>query len=677
MLCTSYTAKVLHPRQSSILRSAASSRLSSSFDSSPKFTSQLRRGRGQSKNWNRTGTKRSRFNLNKVDTTTTSADRVRSVMIWLVLLVPTTTWSFVTTTSPPPLRRRLGRKSATEEKTMLYDVKGPADMKEDELPWWWDMFWGLPFTEAGEPGTALTLGDSMRVFKGNIEQIYGGAESFDGAPLAEGDISGLADGTLYLGLHEYARRFGPVYKLCFGPKSFLVISDHNCAKHVLRENARNYDKGVLAEILEDIMGKGLIPADPETWKVRRRAIVPAFHRRWLERMTVMFADKTNAFLETLDSEEGTVVVDMEERLGSLALDIIGNAVFNYDFNSVDQVSPVVAAAIDTLREAEHRSVTPAPYWKIPGATMVVPRQVRFRKNMDLLNNELNKCIGAALENRDEADIEQLEQRDYSTMENPSLLRFLVDARGEETSSKQLRDDLMTMLIAGHETTASALTWCLFELAQAPEILKELRDEVDEFAKGTGRRIPSKLEDIEKLQFTRLCVAESLRMYPQPPLLIRRALDVDELPPVTTPSGDVAAKVPRACDMFMNIYSLHRSSRYWEHPDTFDPSRFLRSFKNPDEPDWAGYDPKKWLGSSLYPSEASADFAYLPFGGGVRKCVGDAFATLEATVALAAFVSRFDFTFAGPTSTPDKVGTKTGATIHTANGLWMDVTPRKF
>jgi len=178
--------------------------------------------------------------------------------------------------------------------------------------------------------------------------------------------------------------------------------------------------------------------------------------------------------------------------------------------------------------------------------------------------------------------------------------------------------------------------------------------------------------IQKMELTRLCVAESLRLYPQPPLLIRRALDDDALPP---DGAGRRVTVPRAGDVFVAIYTLHRSARYWPNPDTFDPKRFLRKHTNPDEPDWAGFDPDKWRTSSLYPNEVAADFAYLPFGGGARKCIGDAFATLEATVALAALVANFDFDFAAPTDTPDKVGTKTGATIHTRNGLWMTLSPR--
>eukprot|EP00913_Durusdinium_trenchii_P010629 g9973.t1 len=152
-------------------------------------------------------------------------------------------------------------------------------VKEGEvegLPWWWEAFWTLPFTARGKQGEPLCLGDTMHIFRTNIEQIFGGEPSYDGAPLATGDLAsaGLTDGTMYLGLQKYQENFGDVYKLCFGPKSFMVVSDPQIVKHILKEQVFNYDKGVLGEVLEDVMGKGLIPADFETWKVRRRAVVP-------------------------------------------------------------------------------------------------------------------------------------------------------------------------------------------------------------------------------------------------------------------------------------------------------------------------------------------------------------------------------------------------------------------
>lgn len=555
---------------------------------------------------------------------------------------------------------------------MLAGIKGPTNAKEVEgLPWWWEAFWTLPFTKRGKQGEPLTLGDSMHVFRCNIEQIFGGYPSFDGAPLAEGDLekAGLTDGTMYIGLQEYYKNFGSVYKLCFGPKSFLVISDAEIAKHVLRERTMTYDKGMLGEVLEDVMGKGLIPADLATWKVRRRAIVPGFHKAWLQYQVGEFARLTQRLMDDLKvaSSKGEVR-DMEERFGSVALDIIGYSVFNYDFESTLRESPVVRAAISSLREVEHRAQTPVSYWKLPFVDVFVEQQREFKENMALLDGKLNECVATALRDREEMDVEQLQNRDYSKVQNTSLLRFLVDMRGEETTGKQLRDDMITMLIAGHETTASALTWALFELAQNEPLWKKLQAEVDSVL--GDREVPT-YEDVEKLLLTRLCVAESLRMYPEPPLLIRRSLEEDVLP---AGRSGINAKVLRGHDFFISIYNIHRSECYWPHANTFDPERFLRPYSNPEVPGWAGYDPAKWKGL-LYPNEISADYAFLPFGGGQRKCVGDVFAMLEATVVLASVARGFDFTFAAPTARPADVGTCTGATIHTRNGLHMHVTRR--
>lgn len=175
-------------------------------------------------------------------------------------------------------------------------------------------------------------------------------------------------------------------------------------------------------------------------------------------------------------------------------------------------------------------------------------------------------------------------------------------------------------------------------------------EIDEVI---GDRAPT-LEDIKKLQLVRLTVAESLRMYPEPPLLIRRALEEDLLP---QGSASFRTRIIRGADVFLAIYNLHRSPDLWENPDKFDPERFLRPFKNPKLKDWAGYDPEANTG--LYPNEVASDFAFLPFGGGTRKCVGDQFALLESTVTLAMVLRRFNFAFAG---NPDDVGMKTGKKV---------------
>ena len=370
-----------------------------------------------------------------------------------------------------------------------------SQAKEPEpLPEIWDWFWdAMPFLKAGKVGDALTTGDVARTFKINIEQIFGNIPAPDKAPLAAADVEGLDFQAIFLALKTYFDRYGSVYKMCFGPKSFMVVNDPVVARHILRENSKNYDKGALALVLEDIMGKGLIPADPVTWAKRRRAIAPGFHKLYLERMVSEFGQGNANLIPLLlkASKEGTVL-DVEEKFGSLALDIIGKAVFNYDFGSVNEESPVVKAAIRTLAEVEHRALTPAPYWKIPGANKLIPRLVEFNTDMDLLNDVLYKLIDQCLESRNPEELEALKKKDYSKVKDPSMLRFLIDLRGEECDNTQMRDDLITLLIAGHETTAAVLTWLVYALSQHPECLKVVQKEIDEVV---GDRYPT-IEDIK-------------------------------------------------------------------------------------------------------------------------------------------------------------------------------------
>lgn len=527
--------------------------------------------------------------------------------------------------------------------------------------WVWDNVWKLDVMKPGQPGVSpTTFGDAANVIKSNILQVYGEQPSVDGAPLAEGEIDGLLEGSLFLGLRNYYNKFGSVYKLLFGPKSFIVISDPSIAKHILRDNNKAYDKGVLAEILEPIMGKGLIPADPETWKVRRRAIVPGFHKAWYNAMCKTFVDCNGPLIAKLESAVKTSqTLNMETEFCSVSLDIIGKAVFNYEFGSVTSESPVIQAVYCALKEAEHRSITPVPYWNLPFANILVPRLRKFNRDLKLLDGILDELITKALATQDKADVAELEERDYSKMENQSLLRFLVDMRGEESTSRQLRDDLMTMLIAGHETTAAVLTWAMFELAQQPELMARVQKEIDDVV---GDRDPT-FDDIPKLQLVRLVIAESLRMYPEPPLLIRRALEDDVLP---KGGAGFQTKIMRGTDIFIALYNIHRSPEFWRNPDQFDPDRFLIPHSNPARPDWEGYAP---VLTSLYPNEIHSDYAYMPFGAGSRKCVGDQFACMEAVVTLAMVLRRFDFKL---DIRPEDVGIYTGATIHTRNGLLMKV-----
>ena len=178
------------------------------------------------------------------------------------------------------------------------------------------------------------------------------------------------------------------------------------------------------------------------------------------------ADRLNADLETRAVNK--TPLDMEERFCSVTLDIIGKAVFNYDFGSVTKESPIVKAVYRVLREAEHRSSSFIPYWNLPYAEKWMGGQVEFSNDMGMLDNILAKLINQAVESRQEATVEELEDREMG--DDPSLLRFLVDMRGEDLTSKVLRDDLMTMLIAGHETTAVSVIFSLSQIFPAQSSL---------------------------------------------------------------------------------------------------------------------------------------------------------------------------------------------------------------
>lgn len=389
-------------------------------------------------------------------------------------------------------------------------------------------------------------------------------------------------------------------------------------------------KGMLAEILEPILGTGLIPADISVWKARRPVIQPGFHLRWLERMAGTFNECAELMITELDKKAAAgEAVNMESVFNSVSLDIIGKAVFNYDFGSVTSESPVIKAAYACLKEAEHRATFLVPYWNIPvigqGPFAVVPRQREFYGHLQVLNNKLNEMIRDARASENKGDLEALESRNYQVLQDPSLLRFLVDLRGGDCDDKQLRDDLMTLLVAGHETTGSLLTWTAFELAQHPEELRKAQDEVDRVLAG---RAPT-LEDIKRLDCIRLILTEGLRLYPQPPILLRRCLSEVKLP--AAHAGDVergdergmqfkGVTLSRDANVFVSVWNLHRNPTLWENPNDFKPDRFRHKIAGVSHPEWDGYTPKEPLG--MYPNEVDANFGFIPFGGGQRKCVGD-------------------------------------------------------
>ncbi|KAL5995158.1 cytochrome P450 [Asimina triloba] len=428
-------------------------------------------------------------------------------------------------------------------------------------------------------------------------------------PVAEAkldDVSDLLGGALFLPLYKWMNEYGPIYRLAAGPRNFVVVSDPAIAKHVLR-NYGMYGKGLVSEVSEFLFGSGFAIAEGPLWTVRRRAVVPSLHRKYLsvivDKVFCKCAERLVAKLKR--NALSGAAINMEEMFSQLTLDVIGLSVFNYNFDSLSSDSPVIDAVYTALKEAEARSTDILPYWK---AVSLIQRTVE---------ELIAKCKQIV-----ESEGERIEGEDYVNETDPSILRFLLASR-EEVSSSQLRDDLLSMLVAGHETTGSN-----------PSSLVRAQQEVDEVLQG---RLPS-YEDVKALKYLTRCINESMRLYPHPPVLIRRARINDVLP------GNY--KVNAGQDIMISVYNIHRSSQVWERAGDFVPERF--DLEGP------------------VPNETNTDFRFIPFSGGPRKCVGDQFALLESIVALAIFLQHMNFELV-----PDQnISMTTGATIHTTNHAIM-------
>uniref|UniRef100_A0A7N0R9F4 Carotene epsilon-monooxygenase n=1 Tax=Kalanchoe fedtschenkoi TaxID=63787 RepID=A0A7N0R9F4_KALFE len=476
----------------------------------------------------------------------------------------------------------------------------------------------------------------------SLTQLLKSGGDDSGIPIANAkleDVSELLGGALFLPLFKWMNEYGPIYRLAAGPRNFVVVSDPAIAKHVLR-NYGKYAKGLVAEVSEFLFGSGFAIAEGQLWTARRRAVVPSLHKKYLSVMVErVFSRCAERLVEKLqaDAINGNAV-NMEAKFSQLTLDVIGLSVFNYNFDSLTSDSPVIDAVYTALKEAELRSTDILPYWKFDILCKIVPRQIKAQKAVMVIREAVERLIAQCKE-MVEAEGERINDEEYVNDADPSILRFLLASR-EEVSSVQLRDDLLSMLVAGHETTGSVLTWTLYLLSKDSVSLRKAQDEIDRVLQG---RNPT-FEDIKELKFVTRCINESMRLYPHPPVLIRRAEVPDVLP------GNY--KVGAAQDIMISVYNIHHSSKVWERAEEFIPDRF-----DLDSP---------------IPNETNTDFRFIPFSGGPRKCVGDQFAMLEAIVSLAVFLQHLNFELV-----PDQnISMTTGATIHTTNGLYMKLSQRQ-
>ena len=488
-----------------------------------------------------------------------------------------------------------------------------------------------------------------------LNRLWGGNSEIPVADAKLEDITGLLGGGLFQPLFKWMKEAGPVYLLPTGPvTSYVVVSDPDCIKQILFNYGSKYIKGTIAEAGEFLFGLGVALQENEAWKIRRKAVAPSLHRRYVEAMVDRCfgpcAERMVELVEqSVDAEGGEKKrVNMESKFSQAALDIIGISVFNYDFEALTTAAPVIQATYTALKEVETRSMDLLPTWRLPEKFLrvVSPRQRDAQDAVTVIRDVTQRLVDDCkrmVEEEEKVGGAEEWARDYLNESNPSVLRYLIAAR-EEVSSTQLRDDLLSLLVAGHETTASVLTWGTYELLKPEnaEQLRLLRAELDEVL-GT-RPFPT-FADLPKMPYLERCFHESMRLYPQPPVYTRRAVVEDVLPNGMT--------IPKNQDLLVSIYNLHRSPTSWgPTSQEFEPMRFGPL-------------------ANGQPNELNTDYRYVPFSAGPRRCPGDKFAVYEGIVIWATMFRRLDLEL----KAGHDVVMTSGATIHTKSGLLATVKAR--
>ncbi len=336
-----------------------------------------------------------------------------------------------------------------------------------------------------------------------------------------------------------------------------------------------------------VLGKGLFTNDGESWLAQRRLIQPAFHRQRIAAFGTVMTETALTWTrhwETSNVVETQQLLDLFQEMSGLTLNIVGKALFGTDLlMEMERVGRGLTTVNHLFSEAFY----------LPGIlSLPTPQRHRLYAARNVLYAVVDELIGKRREQSTESD----------------LLTMLLQARDEETGEgmthQQVRDEVITLLLAGHETTANALCWTFVLLAQHPHIEARLREEYQRVLNGR----PAQMEDLPQLPVTRMVVEEVMRLYPPVWALSRHAIQEDEIGGYAIPKGAYVLFFP---------YMTHRHPDFWERPEVFNPERF----------------------SNARAAERHR-FAYFPFGGGPRLCIGNQFALVEAQLILATILSQY-------------------------------------
>jgi cytochrome P450 len=389
------------------------------------------------------------------------------------------------------------------------------------------------------------------------------------------------------GFIERCRAYGDVVRMRFLYLTAYFLYHPRDIEYVISTNARNFIKSrnQRSPLFQRLVGNGLLTSEGEVWKRQRRLAQPAFHRHRINAYAETMTDYAQRMVSTWRAGE---VRDIHRDMMRLTLEIVVKTLFNAD----------VSAEADKVGRVLSRIVTP------------FAGQATLKWIMD---NRLPTITHRRF-NRDAREIDMIvyriiNERRRSGQDQGDLLSMLLNATdedGSQLSDKQLRDEVMTIFLAGHETTALTLSWAWYLLAQNPEVEKNFHAELAGVLAG---RLPT-MEDLSRLHYTEMIAKESMRLYPPAYALGREALTECEIG---------GFKVPAGAQVFMFQWATQRDARFFAEPEKFYPERWTQDFSN-----------------------RLPKYAYFPFGGGPRACIGNYFAMMEIVLLLATIGQQFRF-----------------------------------
>ena len=404
-----------------------------------------------------------------------------------------------------------------------------------------------------------------------------------------------------------------------GPRLVHLVSHPDGIKHVLGDNSQNYHKSVKYEKLETFLGQGLLTSEGDYWKRQRHMMQPYFHLKQIGRFANDMTAATEAMLARWQSQAASgQPLDVAGEMMRLTLTVVCQTLFSADIST--EADAVGRALTTVLKHTISRMQSLFDLSEI----LPLPENRRFHEALHILDQVVYGMIG---------------ERRRSERDTGDLLSMLVFARDEETgqsmSDQQLRDEVMTIFLAGHETTANALGWTWYLLSRHPEVTRRLETEL---AEVLGGRTPT-LDDLSKLNYTSMVIQEAMRLYPPVWIIGRNAVKADQID---------GYDIPADSSIMLSPYVTHRHTNFWDNPEGFDPERF-----NPERAKGRSY------------------FAYFPFGGGPRLCIGNNFALMEAKLVLATVAQRYRLELVpGHPVEPEPL-----VTLRPKHGLLMTLHPR--